>query len=491
MDFPKFSGVDAKIWIDQCNTYFSLYTIPEGFKVSAATMNFIEPASHWYHSFKMNHAYLTWEQLQAAVVAEFEVNNHRDKLRELRQLTQEGSVADYKCKFDQLVYHIKLYDARVGELMLVTQFIAGLKDELKGAVECYMPESVTAAATIALVQEGVLSRARRQIETQLTAQQNHVPSHRKEARTNGHGPEVWKAQQLKEYRHTHGLCYRCGEKYAPGHQCTPPAQAQLKAMDLAPDSAFLSDDMLNAVMDAELNNSDDEAALLSIHSMVGTVGEESLQLRALVGKQVMLFLVDSGSSHSFINANMVDRLSLTPVPCPRMRVKVASGDMLTCSSEVKPLTWWVKGHTFETNMKVLELGGYDGVLGMDWLKAHNPMTCDWVGKALVFEHKGETIHLQGIPPQVNPQPFQTITPEQLMRWHKGNDIWAMAVLDPQTRTLSPTPPVPVQELLDKYQHIFQQPTVLPPHRAFDHAITLLPHAPPVLSTISVFSTPER
>lgn len=170
--------------------------------------------------------------------------------------------------------------------MLVTQFIAGLK----GALECYMPESVSMAATIALLQEGVLSRAKQQIEAQLTNRPAHTFQHRKENRTKGRGPDVWKAQQLKEYRRTHGLCYQCGEKYISGHQCTPPAQAQLKAMDLVSDSSFLSDAMLNAVMDAELSNSDDEAALLSIHAMAGTQGEECLQLRALIGNQVLPLL---------------------------------------------------------------------------------------------------------------------------------------------------------------------------------------------------------
>jgi hypothetical protein len=28
MDFPPFDGVDARIWIDKCNAYFSLYQIP-------------------------------------------------------------------------------------------------------------------------------------------------------------------------------------------------------------------------------------------------------------------------------------------------------------------------------------------------------------------------------------------------------------------------------------------------------------------------------
>jgi uncharacterized OB-fold protein len=31
--------------------------------------------------------------------------------------------------------------------------------------------------------------------------------------------DMWKAKQLKEYRRANGLCYKCGEKYAPGHQC--------------------------------------------------------------------------------------------------------------------------------------------------------------------------------------------------------------------------------------------------------------------------------
>lgn len=49
-------------------------------------------------------------------------------------------------------------------------------------------------------------------------------------------------------------------------------------------------------------------------------------------------------------------------------VKVANREVLLCESEVPNLSWWVQGHTFEYNMKVLPLGGYDAILGMDWLE---------------------------------------------------------------------------------------------------------------------------
>lgn len=50
---------------------------------------------------------------------------------------------EYRFFLYQLVYHIRLYDGFVGEMMLVTQFIMGLKDELKGAVEVYLPDIVS------------------------------------------------------------------------------------------------------------------------------------------------------------------------------------------------------------------------------------------------------------------------------------------------------------------------------------------------------------
>jgi hypothetical protein len=36
MDFPKFEGSDVRIWLDKCRSYFSLFQIPDAFRVTAA-----------------------------------------------------------------------------------------------------------------------------------------------------------------------------------------------------------------------------------------------------------------------------------------------------------------------------------------------------------------------------------------------------------------------------------------------------------------------
>jgi hypothetical protein len=106
---------------------------------------------------------------------------------------------------------------------------------------------------------------------------------------------------------------------------------------------------------------------------------------------------------------------------------------------------------------------------------------------LTFQHNGTTVTLQGVQ-ATSPQTLQAITPSQVMRWHKGNDVWAMAVVEQPTDMTTPTPPAQVQALLSKYQHLFQEPKELPPHRSFDHTIPLLPNSPPVHSRPYRYST---
>lgn len=72
---------------------------------------------------------------------------------ELLTLWQIGSVLEYKIQFEKLVYYIKLFDKAVSETFLVTQFMLGLKHELKLVVETQSPKTVSMAAQLSLKHE--------------------------------------------------------------------------------------------------------------------------------------------------------------------------------------------------------------------------------------------------------------------------------------------------------------------------------------------------
>ena len=209
------------------------------------------------------------------------------------------------------------------------------------------------------------------------------------------GDDFGRERQLRDFRRANGLCFKCGDKYSREHQCK--RQGQLLTIQVGDYGEILSDDAVHA-LDLLEEPAPEEAAccLLSAHAVSGTESANTIRLRAQVGGQVMLLLVDSGSTHSFISDTFATRIAAATQPIPPVSVKVANGQRLVCDRVVPAVNWTVQGQEFATRMRVLELGSYDGVLGMDWLSQFSPMNCHWLHKTLSFQHKGELVTLQGI-----------------------------------------------------------------------------------------------
>ena len=95
----------------------------------------------------------------------------------------------------------------------------------------------------------------------------------------------------------------------------------------------LTEDILNqlAVEDA-LN---EEFYQLSLNALAGTDVGQAMRIAALVRNKVMLVLVDSGSSHSFVRSNFIQNLGLTTTPTIPKQVKMANGDTLITNKMVQ------------------------------------------------------------------------------------------------------------------------------------------------------------
>lgn len=137
----------------------------------------------------------------------------------------------------------------------------------------------------------------------------------------------------------------------------------------------LSDEAVRALqlLDGPDGAGNPECCLLSAHAVEGTETAETIRLRATMGNQTMLLLVDSRSTHSFVNATFAARIGAATTNISPISVRVANGQRLNCTAMVPRLQWCVQEHQFTTDMRVLELGVYDAVLGVDWLAQHSPM----------------------------------------------------------------------------------------------------------------------
>lgn len=55
---------------------------------------------------------------------------------------------------------------------------------------------------------------------------------------------------------------------------------------------------------------------------------------------------------------------------------VASGHKMISKAKCVGFTWAMQGCTFSFNIRLLDLGGYCMVLGVDWMKPYSPLTFD-------------------------------------------------------------------------------------------------------------------
>jgi len=101
MDFPKFDGVNPRLWREQCEVYFEIYGVSEAMKTRFATLNFIGSAALWLQTAQLRGRFQNWEAMHTAVCAHFDKDQYPLHMKQLENLRQTGSVADYQKSFDQ------------------------------------------------------------------------------------------------------------------------------------------------------------------------------------------------------------------------------------------------------------------------------------------------------------------------------------------------------------------------------------------------------
>jgi hypothetical protein len=154
-------------------------------------------------------------------------------MKQLLDLKQRGTVEEYQLQFEELSYQIAIQNPHYDEQFYVSQFIKGLKSEIRAAVESQVPEFVERAILLALVQQDVLAEAKPRAYRQYQPQRADPVLPRADAvrpaLKMGQG-DLWKDRQLRDYRRANNLCFKCGEKYDPTHQCAKKQGAELDAM---------------------------------------------------------------------------------------------------------------------------------------------------------------------------------------------------------------------------------------------------------------------
>ncbi|KAK0583771.1 hypothetical protein LWI29_002762 [Acer saccharum] len=413
IDLPKFRLGDPEPWARKALQYFGLYKIPVEARVKVAQFSLEEKAAEWFQDIQETEIADSWETFYPTLKARFAPAIIHSYFGQLCKLKQNGTVEALRGEFEQLANKVP----NLTPDLKLDCFLSCLKEELQIPVKMLKPSTTFEAYELAKQQEAYLSIV---IGKTFTL---------------GGNKEI-------EERKRKDLCFSCDEKWNPGHKCITPKLFYIEA----------------EYDEVEVEPPDGE---ISLNAITGSQTSNTMKLEGYIGKHRLVILVDSGSTHNFVDSNLIKKCGLRAENGRVLQVKVANGELL--KSEGYCAQTPIRIQTFQTmvDLFALPLGGCDIVLGVSWLKSLGPILWDLNALTLQFQWESRTIQLTGIQAPID-QLFQI--EDNFLKMHKG----LFLQISMQPAEVEQQQQVWVQEVLDEFLDVFKEPTKLPPFRCLDH-----------------------
>jgi hypothetical protein len=252
-----------------------------------------------------------------------------------------------------------------------------------------------------------------------------------------------------------GLCYNCNESFVRGHQCK--GLFYLESSDYIDDGGMVANGETTDTPATDVNAMAN-ALVVSLHALTGIQVENSMAIHVMIQGECFLALLDTGSTHNFLQGATMRRLGFAASGGNHLRVTVTNGDRLRYVGIYRDVEVSITGEPHTITCISIDLGCLDFILGVDFLRTLGPATWDFDARTLTFQHGARRVLWQAAPSLLQPTSTQPT---------------AAAVAADSGRPM-------LERLLQQHAAVFDEPQGLPPARPYDHRIHLLPGTAPIV-----------
>ena len=243
-------------------------------------------------------------------------------------------------------------------------------------------QSLNAAFGLAKIQEEYVMSCKRSVKHQQDSGKNSILGLPKSSGNNGM-VETKPSIPIKritltqmDERRKKGLCYNCDEKWGLGHKCRNAKLFLLEGIELVcGENSGVKITELDEEVDNEVGNKFDrhmqsnlrEEVEITLYALTGTPIPGTMRVMGRINGCGLVILIDTGSTHNFVDASLVNSIPLRVDVSKVLEVKVANGSIVNTQGFCSNVPVFVQGVEFCINFHVLALGGCDAVLGTQWL----------------------------------------------------------------------------------------------------------------------------
>lgn len=185
---------------------------------------------------------------------------------------------------------------------------------------------------------------------------------------------------------------------------------------------------------------------ISPRALIGVrvLGIRTIKVQARVGSESLVALLDSDSTHSFIDMSVMHHVSVRLTRCSSLSVTIINGDRISPPSKYPSQRVTIGEEALNIDLYILPLDGFDLVLGIHWLTTLGPALWDFVNMTFCFGFGGKRVLWTGV--ETNPR--ATVA------------------------SVASRPGDLLEESLAEFTSHIQEPQGLPPQRHLSHHICL-------------------
>jgi len=187
-----------------------------------------------------------------------------------------------------------------------------------------------------------------------------------------------------------GLCYNYDEKFVHDHCCT---QKKLYLLDA---DAPSEEEYESAPAETTEEVPNEEAPVISYNALSRITTPQTMKVKGFFKKCPLIVLLDSGSTHNFIDPWVAKATDCYIHPTKTFEVMVGNEGKIACKGTCHNVKLSMGHYTLKSDMYTLPLGGCDIVLGVQWLRTLGTMQWNFAELWMTFQIDEQEHTLKGL-----------------------------------------------------------------------------------------------
>ncbi|XP_019101930.1 PREDICTED: uncharacterized protein LOC109133354 [Camelina sativa] len=434
VELPYYEGSNPDDWLFRVEKCFERNNTPESEWINQAVSHMTGSAVTWWRWVHERLRIRTWKDFCERFKSRFGAGRGQPTLDHLLSITQQGSVEDYRERFEELAVELP----HVSDDVLEAAFLKGLKRSIRDQVVRMRPLDMTKlvdGTKLIESQENEKASYHARVAQRHSSTGQFVNESSSFKKTGDYSRDTRKAVTSGEPKITNP-CRYCGDRWVPGHRCK---QQKLKSLEVEEEEFFKVED-----------TGDDQ--------------EELQEIVTLSGSNVS----------NFISERVVKELQLPVTSSKRFGVRVAGGQILKGQGKCAGQVLNIQGIQIVGEFRVFDLGtSTDVILGYSWLDTLGDTRINWLNRTLSWKIGVQWVTIVGDPDlsrgQVSINSMERIIKKKGVAYL----LELTTLLKNQGQPNKKTDQIDaVNSVVSHYKEVFAMPAQLPPTRNREHAIIL-------------------